>query len=253
MFMRFVQLSIKPDAAEAFERFYEHRVAPALLAVDGCEFARLIRGIESETEFISFTLWETAEKAFIYEDSGQYASLIAENAPFEAESTEWKIQLSSDNTLEYLPVKEEPVVKAMPVAAGTAEDELGEKIEDHTYIRILNATVIPASFDDLSALYKDELVPELLNVPGCKAAYLIGMKGKSEGLSITIWENEDAAHAYEASGKFSELMSRAMPYLSEMYQWKMTLDPAKQKSTLIEDDVSVRGYQVVSGESVSSS
>ena len=56
MFMRFVQLGIKPEAAAAFERFYAHRVAPALLNVDGCVFARLIKSTEQEAEFISFTL-----------------------------------------------------------------------------------------------------------------------------------------------------------------------------------------------------
>ena len=255
MFMRFVQLGIKPEAAEAFERFYDHRVSPALLAVEGCVFARLIKDLDAEGEFISFTLWESSDHAFKYEESGQYASLIKENAPFQAESTEWKIQLTEENTLEYLPVHEEPEVKAMPVVAGSSESTMPEKIEEHTYVRILNTKVNPDQFDQLSTLYNDELVPALLAIPGCRAAYLIGLKEKSEGLSVTIWDSQEAARDYETSGQFAELLGRAAPYLSAMYQWKMTLDPAKQQHTHLSggDDVSVRGYEVVAGKSIAKS
>ena len=248
--MRFVQLGIKPDAAAAFERFYEHRVAPALLSEDGCVFARLIKSTDSDSDFISFTLWESPEHAMEYEQSGRYKSLVSENQPFQEESTEWKIQLTPENTLEYLPVQEEPEVKAMPVVAGSSESDMPDKLQDHTYVRILNAKVSPDQFDELSALYNDELVPALLAVPGCRAAYLIGMQERSEGLSVTIWDSHEAAKRYEASGKFAELLGRAAPYLSAMYQWKMTLDPSKQQRTHLSDDVSVKGYEVVTGKSV---
>jgi len=103
-----------PVRGSAFERFYEHRVAPALLSESGCVFARLIKSTEDETDFISFTLWESPEAAMEYEESGRYKSLVSENHPFLEDSTEWKIQLTPENTLEYLPVQEEPEVKAMP-------------------------------------------------------------------------------------------------------------------------------------------
>ncbi|MDE2996488.1 MAG: hypothetical protein OXT73_07105 [Bacteroidota bacterium] len=141
------------------------------------------------------------------EQSGRYKSLVSENQPFQEDSTDWKIQLTPDNTLEYLPVQEEPDVKAMPA-----------KIDCHTYVRILNAQVNPDQFDELSDLYNNELVLALLEVRGCQAAYLIGMRERSEGLSVTIWGTQDAARKYEASGKFAELLGRAAPYLSTMYQ-----------------------------------
>lgn len=250
MFMRFVQLGIKSEASEAFERFYEHRVAPALLSEDGCVFARLIKSTEDDTDFISFTLWASPEAAAEYEESGRYKSLVSENQPFQEDSTEWKIQLTPENTLEYLPVQEDPEVRAMPVVAGSSESDMPDKIDCHTYIRILNAKVNPDQFDELSALYNDELVPQLLGIPGCRAAYLIGMQERSEGLSITIWDSQEAAREYESSGKFAELLGRAAPYLSAMYQWKMTLDPSKRDRTHLSDDVSVKGYEVIAGTSV---
>ena len=83
--------------------------------------------------------------------------------------------------------------------------------------------------------------------------YLIGMQERSEGLSVTVWDTQDAARKYEASGKFAELLGRAAPYLSTMYQWKMTLDPSKRERTHLSDDVSVKGYEVITGKSVGKS
>lgn len=248
MFMRFVQLSINPDAATAFERFYEHRVGPALLAVDGCIFARLIKATDSESSFSSFTLWESAEQAFEYENSGQYADLISENEPFEMDSTEWKIQLTADNVLEYKPVKEKPVVKAMPIVAGSSEDDAASQIGDHTYVRVLNAKINPGHFDELSREY-DKLTPELLSTPGCRAGYLIAMKDNSECISVTIWDSQELASEYESSGKFAKLLAKVTPHFSSFYQWKMTLDPSRRSRTHLSDDLSIQGYTMVSAES----
>ena len=247
MFMRFVQLGIKPEAAAAFERFYAHRVAPALLNVDGCVFARLIKSTEQEAEFISFTLWNSEAQAAAYEESGQYKALLKENAPFEAVSNEWKIQLIEENTLEYLPVKNEPDVKALPIVAGSAEEEATSKLTGSPYMRLLNAQVNPDRFEELSEVYANVITPALLKIEGCQAAYLIGMKERSEGLSVTIWESQELAAAYESSGKFAELLKKVEPFLSSWYQWKMTLDPTKQKKTHTSGEVSVKGYHVVSG------
>ncbi len=250
MFMRFVDLTIKPESAAAFVRFYEHRIGPTLRAVDGCRFATLIHNTDVVGDFMSFTLWESAEKAHAWESSQEYAGLISENEPFEAVSTEWKIQLSADNTLEYRPVREEPVVQAMPVVAGTPEEDVLPELTDNTYIRILHSKVLPGKFNALSALYNDELVPALLQVDGCRAAFLIGMEEKHEGLSITVWDSHEQAIAYERSGKFSELLSRAEPMLSSLYQWKMTLNPSTRERTRTSDEVTVKGYSVIAGSNL---
>lgn len=247
MFMRFVQLGIKPEAAVAFARFYEHRVSPALLKVDGCVFARLIKSTEQESEFISFTLWTSQERAETYQNSGQFESLLKENAPFETVSNEWKIQLTEENTLEYLPVKNAPGVTAMPIMAGSSLEDAPNKLNGAPYIRLLMAQVNPDRLDELSETYANTITPALLQTEGCQAAYLIGMKDKNEGLSVTIWDSQEKAAAYEASGKFAELMEKVSPFLSSWYQWKMTLDPLKQKRMHTSGELSIKGYKVVSG------
>ena len=172
---------------------------------------------------------------------------MKQNTPFQEASNEWKIQLTEDNTLEYRPVVDEPDVKAMPIVAGTNEEDAPNKLSTETYIRILNAQVNPDRFDDLREVYDEEITPALIQIDGCQAAYLIGMPDKNEGLSITIWDSEQKASEYESSGTFDKLMQKVAPFLSSFYQWKMTLDPSKRARTHVSDGLSIKGYKVVSG------
>ena len=252
MFMRFVQLKIKTGSEMAFERFYNFRSVKALLEVDGCLFAHLIQSDKSQSDFISFSVWTSPEAAEVYEESGYYDELVGELDPFTEDSTEWKIRLNDDMTLDYAPVKEKPAVQGMPVVAGTKEDNATQKIGDHPYVRILSLKVDPAKREEFRRLYDEVTTPEILKVPGCRAAFLIGSDSDENGdaVSVTIWENKDYADVYERSGRFDELFSILRPLLSSLYQWKMTLDPRHQARTHSSDDVSVVGYHTVAGVKV---
>ena len=248
MFMRFVNLKVKPDSAGAFERFYALRLAPALLEEPGCIFVRLIQSDSTPNDFLSFSLWANPAAAEAYESSGHFAALVEENEPFLEDSSEWKIQLSDDNTLEYKPVKEQPTVQAMSVLAGTDETDLTDEIGSDMYVRILSAKINSEKFDEIQALYDEKVTPTLLALDGCHGAYLIGSEGSEDILSITIWESKSNAEFYEASGTFEELIELTRPYMSSLYQWKMSLDSDKQSSIKTSEDLSVKGYHIVTGE-----
>ena len=251
MFMRFVQLKIKPDSSQAFERFYHYRSLKALLAVDGCLFAHLIQSDKSESDFISFSVWTSHDAAEEYEASGYYEELVTELDPFTEDSTEWKIRLNEDMTLDYAPVKEKPTVQGMPIVAGTKDDDATKKIGDDPYVRILSLKVDPAHFAEFQQLYDEVTTPQILQVEGCRAAFLIGTDtGDGEAVSVTIWDNKNYADTYEQSGRFNELFSILRPHLSSLYQWKMTLDSRHQARTHSSDDVSIVGYHTVAGVEV---
>jgi len=250
MFMRFVQLKIKPETAQAFERFYNFRSAPALLEVDGCLFAHLIRSDKSESDFISFTVWETQDAADRYEAGGYYEVLVSEIEPFTEDTTEWKIRLNDDMTLDYAPVKEKPEVQGMPVVAGSLSPDPSKKIGEDPYVRILSLKVDPARQEEFRRVYDDVTTPQILEVDGCRAAFLIASNGGGDSVSVTIWDSKEHADAYEHSGRFEELFSILRPMLSSLYQWKMSLDPRKQARTHSSDDVSVAGYHTVAGVAV---
>ena len=107
MYMRFVQLKIQPDKMAGFETFYETRIAPALRDSGGCLFAGLMNNSEHPSECISMTLWRNPQDVERYESGGLYATLLEEADPYLWHSTEWRVQLSDDLTLEYVPVEEE--------------------------------------------------------------------------------------------------------------------------------------------------
>jgi len=153
-------------------------------------------------------------------------------------------------TLDYAPVKEKPKVQGMPIVAGTIQNDPSSKIGSDPYVRILSFKVDPANCTEFKRLYNDVTTPEILKVPGCRAAFLIGTGDGTGSVSVTIWDAKEYADAYERSGKFDELFSILRPFLSSLYQWKMTLDPRHQVRTHSSDDVSVVGYHTVAGVQV---
>ena len=198
MFMRFVQLPIRPEAVEAYTSFYNFRIGPALRDVPGCLFARLIQDSSTESRLLSFTVWESAEAVHEYEESGLFNKLMNEGDPFAEDTTEWKIELSDDMRLEYKPVHDEPEIKAMNVVAGTKEGDPVAQIGDFTYVRIVSATLAPKTHEDFERLYDDVITPKLLAVDGCRGAYLIKLNDEVDILSVTVWENERSAETAKA-------------------------------------------------------
>jgi len=74
-----------------------------------------------------------------------------------------------------------------------------------------------------------------------------GLRGKSQALSVTFWSDEASAVRYESGGKFDALASLLGPYLSGLYQWRLSLAPAGEERGLRGRDLSVSGFQIVAG------
>ncbi len=248
MYMRFVHLRVKPEKMAAFEIFYENRVAPTLHEMKGCLFASLIQSEDHPDECISMTLWNTLEDAQDYEQS-RYDALIKENEPYLADSSEWRIQLSDDLTLEFKPVKEPPVVQAFPVATASVDAAPTGAGPAQMYLRIVSAKLRPGQFEAFKQRYTEEIIPALLAQKGCRYAYLTRGVGDDEILSVTLWDSKAYAYAYDLSGRFDQLTQLLEPMLSSLFQWKMSLDPSRRATVATSDDLTVEGYHVVTVES----
>jgi heme-degrading monooxygenase HmoA len=252
MFMRFVQLNIETERLDDFERLYRERIAPALNGTPGCLFAGLMNRHGLTEECVSMTLWDTAEDARRYEESGLFEELLAEADPMISDSSEWRIRLSDDLRLEYGPVKEAPVVTVSSVRSASSESLPEDIRPDETYLRIVSARVQPGQFDALAKVYEEKIIPALASVDGCRYAYLVrGMQESDQALSITLWDSQSHAEAYEQSGRFADLVRLVRPMFSELLQWKMSLSPKKQDSTATSEDLTVEGYHVVTTDSFS--
>jgi heme-degrading monooxygenase HmoA len=248
MFMRLVQVKVKKESSDNLAELYAQRIVPELQKTPGCIYASLIRSTSNPDESISLTLWETAHDADVYEQSGAFQRLIAEAQPYFSDSSEWKIQLSKDLTLEYTPVSEEPIIRSYTETTPSA-DRLSLTETSRLYIRILSVKLQPGKTEEFAKIYQSEILPVLRSVQGCRYAFLTeGVEERNEVISLTIWDSKEAAEVYEASGLFKKLTRKVQHTFSELYQWKMAAERRSSVQVMTTEDLNVRGYHVVSGK-----
>jgi heme-degrading monooxygenase HmoA len=250
MYMRLFQIKIKSEKLPELQQFYETKVIPALQGLPGCRHASLIHSAHRADESISLTLWDSRENAEAYEQSGLFQQLLQASQPFMADSSEWKIQLSEDLKLEYLPVPEEPVVKSYNVDATTDAKALPEAPTAFMYLRIVSAKIGSGMIEEFRRLYAEKIIPALRGVPGCRYAFLTeSLEAQNEVISVTIWDSRQDAENYERSGLFDQLTQKVKHTFSELYQWKMALENARRGQVATSEDLRVEHYSVVTGKS----
>lgn len=249
MFMRFLQLKINPEFQEMFKGFYDKMVLPELQKMPGCLFAGLIQNMPHPQEFISLTLWESQLSAENYEKSEVFKKLNDRIKPFLSESAEWKIQLSEDLEVQYAPEPEEPILKEFSVAAQIESEHVHRDGADCMYVRIFSAHIQEGKFDECRRIYREEIIPALKNIKGCCSAYLIeSLHEKNEAISITIWDDRNAAEEYEKSGMFREMVDKVKHTFSGLYQWKMQLEKVLEGKVKTSEDVMLGKYSMITGK-----
>jgi heme-degrading monooxygenase HmoA len=92
------------------------------------------------------------------------------------------------------------------------------------FMRLLQVRVNPDKIFDLERTYERIVLPELQKVRGCLYAGLVqSLEDKSDGMSLTMWESQGDAAAYEKSGKYEELVNATRSYFSDSSEWTMQL------------------------------
>lgn len=72
--------------------------------------------------------------------------------------------------------------------------------------------------------YQDIATPKLQSMAGCLFAGLVQSTPHSEEfISLTLWETQKQAEAYEGSGVYRELIEQIQPMLAESTEWKIQL------------------------------
>jgi heme-degrading monooxygenase HmoA len=250
MYMRFVQVRVKPENMPDHHRMYEEEVLPRLQKVPGCVFATLIESEQHPGECISMTLWESREQAERYEKSGLFNELLKSAAPLLADSSEWKMHLSEDLTLQYEQVPVEPVINAYEVTASGNTEPPPRKELDSLFVRIVAPQIRPDKIEDFKSIYIDEVLPVLRQVKGCRYAYLTqNVNEQNRVISVTIWDSKHDAEAYELGGMFEALKAKLEHTFSEVYQWKMQLEKDSGGQVVTSEELSVGGYKMVAGRS----
>ncbi len=256
MYMRLVHMKLEPRRILEFVMMYEKEIVPELQRMTGCLYAGLIRSVSRDGEGISLTLWDTRDHAESYEQSGVFARLLEKARPFSAYASEWKVRLSDDMQLEYVPVDSDPVVTSHPVTSFFDPSMLDRSAPGTMHLRLVSVHVRAGMEDTFRALYRDLIVPALKQVKGCRYALLMDTaEDPSEMISLTIWDSRDDAAAYDSGGLFDDLLEKVKHTFTGLYRWKMQLRDVgdggkgdRAAHTVTSDDPTVRDYVVVTGK-----
>lgn len=249
MLMRLVEAKLKPGTSDEFESIYRNKIISELEGTPGCLFAGLLQDINESNQLVSLTLWENKKQVQNYVDSGTFQKNMDLATPFMEESSEWKIQLTKKDILNYEPVKQEPVIKSYSVPTNT--QTVPEEIPtSRKYLRVLSLKLMQRKVEEFKEIYRDNIQPELKNVKGCRYAFLIdNSEEDQEMLSFTIWDDLQSVELYEQQGKFKSLLKKVQHTLAELYQWKMSLENKKGSAVSVSSrDIDVSKFSVVAGE-----
>lgn len=247
--MRLVEAVVQDGKGPALESVYQDSVIPVLEKTDGCIFAGLLQSVSNSGQYASLTLWLSEKSIQNYNESGSFEKNLEYVRPFLEESTEWKIQLSKESAIEYVPVKQEPVVKSYPVESD--DENLSEKIDgERKYLRVLSLKVKAGREKEFKQIYKNDIQKVLRETPGCRFSFLVdNSSGENEFLSLTIWDDLESVKLYEDEGEFSNLLKLLSHTLAELYQWKMALESkSKSKYSVTSKDLDISKFTMVTGK-----
>ncbi len=247
MFMRFLQLKIKSKEVQGLSKLYEAKIVPALQSAKGCLGTFLLQSTHHHDEVLSLSLWRSMEDSSAYERSGLFMRLVASARPFFADSTEWKLELSKDITLEHVPGSPEPAVQTYSVSAASGGEMLSGNHHPSTFMRIVSLRHKDGMLAEYKNLYRAEIIPTLLATRGCRYACLsIPTANESESISVTVWNSREDAETYERQGTFGKLLEKIKHTVSDLSRMQLesvgTLLPSATS-----EDVEVEGFQLIAG------
>ncbi len=222
MYLRFVRIK---SSEEPLRRFYAEQVLTTLEHVEGCLFAGLLRSSTTPGDFLSVTLWRQRQHAERYERSGEYDGLLDGFEEF-LEGT--RTESTSPSTVVPVP---DPPVETYTVELAKGVDAL---LADHgaraPHARVVSMQIAGGEFDAFRQHYEHDVIPVLEAAPGCRAALLVeGERNRLRALSVTLWESEARARAYESSGAFERLMGSLADHLSPLYGWGAQESPGESR------------------------
>jgi len=247
MFMRTVHLRLDPNRILELRRIYTDVIIAELARTRGCLYAGLLQSDDDPAAGISLTLWHGSAEAEGYERSGAFARLWDQSRPYLAATPEWTIHLTDDLQLQYAPVEEAPQVSRYESPGPADTSVFSGEGKGRVYLRIRSLHVRSGMLEKFTALYRNEIIPGLRRVPGCRSAFLTAEKGDPRRLiSVTIWSSRGDAEEYERDGAFNELSERVGFTLENSTRWKAA--DQRVERALASDDMAAAGYALIVGQ-----
>lgn len=240
MLLRFVRMHVPEPRVADLRAHWEERVLPALLDTPGCVYAALLRQSLAGDECVSVTFWESAEAVDAYENSGLFDQLLDETDPFLLDAEVWRADLTG-NRRKPKPLPE-PEVEAYEIGTPVRDDD-GDEVPPTLFVRTVALRVADGKVKDFRRMWTKEVLPKLREVPGCRDAFLVAsVKGRDRVMSVTVWERDEDAVRYEASGTFRMISQVLAPYLADIEHWKLALAAEGSEPR---HNLDIEGYRVI--------
>lgn len=81
------------------------------------------------------------------------------------------------------------------------------------FARVTHIQAQPAKLAQVTALYRDSVMPVIRLQPGYHSTLLLTDPATGKGLSITVWQSEADLKASESTGFLREQVGKVMPLL----------------------------------------
>ncbi len=92
------------------------------------------------------------------------------------------------------------------------------------FMRLVQMKINPEKIFEFERTYEQLIIPQLQQTPGCVYAGLVqSLEDQADGLSLTLWERQQDAVAYERSGVYARLLDASRPFFSNATEWKLQL------------------------------
>ena len=92
------------------------------------------------------------------------------------------------------------------------------------FMRIVHAKYKPELLTEIQKIFDNKIIPRLQKTEGCLCVCLIKSEiQRDEGVSMSLWDTQDHAEAYEKSGLYQEFLEELKPFLNNSSEWKIQL------------------------------
>ena len=216
MYLRFVKLKVKTAEFAELERVYSDVVIPALSETSGCLWAGLLAPSDGIGLWMSMTLWRSQSKAEDHETDGGFQHLMDEISPYLTDPVRWGIDLWSQPPAEPDEEIEKSSIEGHSVEASSSSSDSAIRRMSDLHVRIVSIIVRPGRLEEFRNWYRTDVIPVVSSMTGCRYVFFVeDLHQQDHGLSVTIWNSEDAAFRYETSGIFDAVMEKAIDTSAE--------------------------------------
>lgn len=80
--------------------------------------------------------------------------------------------------------------------------------------RVVSVMSRPESIPEVKSIYDGSIMPVLKQQAGLTAAYLFVNPTTGEGMSVTLWQSEAQAQAYESAGTYQQLLGQLRQFFT---------------------------------------